>query len=77
MANLTINGTAQRVDLPDEVPLLWALRDGLNMTGTKFGCGVAACADDTSRPRPAAIAATPEMKRFDAPITHSPCELVC
>ncbi|WP_375173559.1 (2Fe-2S)-binding protein [Pseudooceanicola sp.] len=43
MANLTINGTAQRVDLPDEVPLLWALRDGLNMTGTKFGCGVAAC----------------------------------
>ncbi len=43
MANLTINGTAHRVDLPDEVPLLWALRDGLNMTGTKFGCGVAAC----------------------------------
>lgn len=43
MANLTINGTAQTVDLPDEVPLLWALRDGLNMTGTKFGCGVAAC----------------------------------
>lgn len=43
MAKLTINGTAQTVDLPDEVPLLWALRDGLNMTGTKFGCGVAAC----------------------------------
>ncbi|GAA6148633.1 (2Fe-2S)-binding protein [Pseudooceanicola nitratireducens] len=43
MANLTINGTAHSVDLPDEVPLLWALRDGLNMTGTKFGCGVAAC----------------------------------
>ena len=43
MANLTINGTAHRVDLPDEVPLLWALRDGLNMTGTKFGCGVSAC----------------------------------
>ncbi|GGE31768.1 isoquinoline 1-oxidoreductase subunit alpha [Primorskyibacter flagellatus] len=43
MANLTINGTAHSVDLPDEVPLLWALRDGLNMTGTKYGCGVAAC----------------------------------
>lgn len=43
MANLTINGTAHSIDLPDEVPLLWALRDGLNMTGTKYGCGVAAC----------------------------------
>lgn len=43
MANLTINGTPQRIDLPDDVPLLWALRDGLNMTGTKYGCGVAAC----------------------------------
>ncbi|WP_407492592.1 (2Fe-2S)-binding protein [Pseudooceanicola sp. MF1-13] len=43
MARLTINGAPQDIDLPDEVPLLWALRDGLNMTGTKFGCGVAAC----------------------------------
>lgn len=43
MANLTINGETRQVDLPDEVPLLWALRDGLNITGTKFGCGVAAC----------------------------------
>jgi isoquinoline 1-oxidoreductase alpha subunit len=43
MAKLTINGTAHSIDLPDEVPLLWALRDGLNMTGTKYGCGVAAC----------------------------------
>ena len=43
MAKLTINGEARQVDLPDEVPLLWALRDGLNMTGTKYGCGVAAC----------------------------------
>ncbi|MGL5012108.1 MAG: (2Fe-2S)-binding protein [Paracoccaceae bacterium] len=39
----TLNGTAQTVDLPPEMPLLWALRDGLNLTGTKFGCGVAAC----------------------------------
>ncbi|MEZ5752384.1 MAG: (2Fe-2S)-binding protein [Paracoccaceae bacterium] len=40
---LIINGEPHAIDLPDEVPLLWALRDGLGMTGTKFGCGVAAC----------------------------------
>lgn len=41
--SLKINGQDRVVDLPPEVPLLWALRDGLGMTGTKFGCGVAAC----------------------------------
>ncbi|KUF09013.1 (2Fe-2S)-binding protein [Pseudoponticoccus marisrubri] len=41
--SLTVNGAAQEVDLPDDVPLLWVLRDALNLTGTKFGCGVAAC----------------------------------
>jgi isoquinoline 1-oxidoreductase alpha subunit len=46
MMNLTING--QNAELPEEavapdMPLLWALRDVLNLTGTKFGCGVAAC----------------------------------
>lgn len=40
---LKINGSPSEVDLPADVPLLWALRDGLGMTGTKFGCGVAAC----------------------------------
>jgi isoquinoline 1-oxidoreductase subunit alpha len=40
---LSINGLTHQVDLPEDVPLLWALRDGLGMTGTKFGCGVAAC----------------------------------
>ncbi|PJF08698.1 (2Fe-2S)-binding protein [Pseudorhodobacter sp. MZDSW-24AT] len=40
---LTVNGTSATVDLPDDTPLLWALRDGLNLTGTKYGCGVAAC----------------------------------
>ena len=39
----TLNGTAQTVDMPDDMPLLWALRDVLNLTGTKYGCGVAAC----------------------------------
>lgn len=40
---LNINGTIQEVDVEDDMPLLWALRDTLNMTGTKYGCGVAAC----------------------------------
>ncbi len=40
---ITVNGASHTVDLPGEVPLLWVLRDGLNMTGTKYGCGVASC----------------------------------
>jgi isoquinoline 1-oxidoreductase alpha subunit len=40
---LTINGNSQTIDLPDDVPLLWVLRDEVGLTGTKFGCGVAAC----------------------------------
>jgi isoquinoline 1-oxidoreductase subunit alpha len=39
----TVNGRIETVDLPADMPLLWALRDGLNLTGTKYGCGVAAC----------------------------------
>ncbi|MEX0327983.1 MAG: (2Fe-2S)-binding protein [Ruegeria sp.] len=40
---LNINGKAHQVDLPDDVPLLWVLRDEVGLTGTKFGCGVSAC----------------------------------
>ncbi|SLN76149.1 (2Fe-2S)-binding protein [Roseisalinus antarcticus] len=40
---LTINGTSHSVDLPDDMPLLWALRDGLNITSVKYGCGIAQC----------------------------------
>jgi isoquinoline 1-oxidoreductase alpha subunit len=40
---LSINGERRSVDLPDNVPLLWVLRDEIGLTGTKFGCGVAAC----------------------------------
>ena len=40
---LTVIGQLQTLDLPDDMPLLWALRDGLNLTGTKFGCGIASC----------------------------------
>lgn len=43
MITLTINGTAQQVDVEDDMPLLWVLRDELGMTGTKYGCGVAQC----------------------------------
>lgn len=42
-ALLNVNGTTHSVDLPDDVPLLWVLRDELGLTGTKYGCGVAAC----------------------------------
>ena len=40
---ITVNGTAHSVDLPDDTPLLWALRDGLGITGVKYGCGIAQC----------------------------------
>jgi isoquinoline 1-oxidoreductase alpha subunit len=40
---LKINGESKTVDAPPDVPLLWALRDLLGMTGTKFGCGIAQC----------------------------------
>jgi isoquinoline 1-oxidoreductase alpha subunit len=40
---LNINGNPREVDVPPDMPLLWTLRDVLNMTGTKFGCGMALC----------------------------------
>jgi len=40
---ITLNGETREVDAEPGTPLLWVLRDDLNMTGTKFGCGVAAC----------------------------------
>ena len=40
---LKINGQSKTVDVPAEMPLLWVLRDVLNMKGTKFGCGIGAC----------------------------------
>ncbi len=43
MATLRINGLVHTVDAADDTPLLWALRDVLGMTGTKFGCGIAQC----------------------------------
>ncbi|MGR8929259.1 MAG: (2Fe-2S)-binding protein [Gammaproteobacteria bacterium] len=43
MITLTINGIRRQIDLPGDTPLLWALRDYLGMTGTKFGCGISVC----------------------------------
>ncbi|MFN3986620.1 MAG: (2Fe-2S)-binding protein [Rhodocyclaceae bacterium] len=43
MTEFTLNGSAVRTELPDDTPLLWVLRDGLDLTGTKFGCGMAMC----------------------------------
>jgi isoquinoline 1-oxidoreductase alpha subunit len=43
MVTLRINGAAHTVDVDSDVPLLWALRDELRLTGTKYGCGVAQC----------------------------------
>jgi isoquinoline 1-oxidoreductase alpha subunit len=41
--NLNVNGKTVSVDVPGEMPLLWALRDVLDLKGTKFGCGIAQC----------------------------------
>jgi len=43
LITLLINGQNRQVDVPDDMPLLWVLRDVLGMTGTKFGCGIAQC----------------------------------
>ena len=43
MIYLTINGQDMELDVPPETPLLWALRDHLNLTGTKYGCGIGHC----------------------------------
>jgi isoquinoline 1-oxidoreductase subunit alpha len=43
MITLNINGKEQQIDAPDDMPILWALRDVAHLTGTKFGCGMAQC----------------------------------
>ena len=47
MLTLVVNGSSRPVDLAPETPLLWALRDTLVLTGTKFGCGIGACGSCT------------------------------
>src|SRR6201995_5727552 len=43
MANLTINGKSVNVDVEPDTPLLWAIRENVGLTGTKYGCGIAQC----------------------------------
>ncbi|KMO11133.1 (2Fe-2S)-binding protein [Methylobacterium platani] len=43
MTKLTLNGRTYEVEADPEMPLLWAIRDHLNLTGTKYGCGIAQC----------------------------------
>jgi isoquinoline 1-oxidoreductase subunit alpha len=43
MVRLSVNGENRELDMDPATPLLWALRDGLNLTGTKYSCGIAVC----------------------------------
>jgi isoquinoline 1-oxidoreductase subunit alpha len=43
MANLTINGKSVDIDVEPDTPLLWAIRENVGLTGTKYGCGIAQC----------------------------------
>jgi isoquinoline 1-oxidoreductase alpha subunit len=43
MVMITVNGTQHRLDIEPDTPLLWALRDVVGLTGTKYGCGIAQC----------------------------------
>ncbi len=43
MVALNVNGTQHELDIEEDMPLLWALRDELGLTGTKFGCGISQC----------------------------------
>src|SRR5687768_8738800 len=43
MISLNVNGKTHSLDVPPDMPLLWAIRDSVGLTGTKFGCGIAQC----------------------------------
>ena len=43
MARLTVNGKSQDIDVDPDTPLLWAIRENVGLTGTKYGCGIAQC----------------------------------
>ena len=47
MISLNVNGKNYKVDVSDDVPLLWVLRDHLKLTGTKYGCGIGECGSCT------------------------------
>lgn len=67
---LTINGRDYAVDLPGDVPLLWVLRDAVGLTGTKYGCGVAACGACTVHINGASVRACQvALEDVDGPVT--------
>ena len=47
MISLNVNGKVQKLDVPGDTPLLWALRDTLDLKGTKYGCGIGECGSCT------------------------------
>ena len=71
MVNLRINGETRELDISADTPLLWALRDVLGLTGTKFGCGIAQCGACTVHLDGAPIRScvTPVSAIGDRPIT--------
>jgi isoquinoline 1-oxidoreductase alpha subunit len=71
MPTLNVNGTAREVDVPDDMPLLWVIRDVLQMTGTKFGCGIGACGACTVHldGQPIRSCVTPVVVAAGKPIT--------
>ena len=64
-ATWTINGQRRAVDVPDDMPLLWVLRDVLDLKGTKFGCGVGAVRRLHGAPRRRAGALLPDCRCRD------------
>ena len=68
---LNVNNRTTTVDVPADMPLLWVIRDVLNLKGTKFGCGIAQCGACTVhlRGRPVRSCMTPVSMAANAPIT--------
>lgn len=71
VVTLNVNGKSTTVDVPADMPLLWVLRDVMNLKGTKYGCGVGQCGSCTVHMRGRAVRAcqVPIQKVGDAPIT--------
>jgi len=68
---LNVNGRSTTVDVPADMPLLWVIRDVLNLKGTKFGCGIGQCGACTVQLRGRAVRScqTPVSAAANAPIT--------
>jgi len=69
--NLIVNGQSRNIDVPGDMPLLWALRDVLNLRATKYGCGIGQCRACTVHLRGVAVASclTTVASAADVPIT--------